>query len=165
MSQSSCDRCGKHSSLTRLYQIRGSEVSEYWLCDVCGRDVGLEPHSPRFAASVGDLLGALVHNGEETACVSCGTTFEQIRHTGRVGCAECYRWYRRQIVELLGREELGTEHAGRLPRRLALVKRLLHDREQLRGELEAAVTAEEYEKAARIRDEMIRLESEDERPT
>jgi len=79
-----------------------------------------------------------------------------------VGCPECYRWFREEIAELLEREDLGGDHAGRVPRRLIPLKRLLIDRERLKDELRQAIQSEEYERAAGIRDHMNTLERDDE---
>lgn len=156
-----CDGCGKNASLTRLYQITGTDVSEFWLCQDCARHMGVERNTPRFSPVVSDLLGDLFSPHSPPTCTQCGRTFDAIRHSGKVGCSECYRWFGSEIEALLQREQLGSRHAGRVPDRLRPLKRLFVDREHLRQRLQDALAIEEYELAAEIRDHIARLEHGD----
>ena len=65
-----------------------------------------------------------------------------------------------RIEHLLTHAGLSESHVGRYPARLASYKRLLIDREALRHELHNAVTREDYEQAADLRDRIKSLEDQ-----
>ena len=158
MSERNCDGCGRSNGHIRVYQSKGTEFNELWLCDRCAKMLGVESEEPAFGPVAGELLGALIGETVVTACPGCGTKFKTIRQTGRVGCAECYRTFRGRIHQLLEQEGLSGDHVGRYPARLSSFKRLLVDKESLRVELEDAIDQEDYETAATLRDRMQRLE-------
>jgi len=158
MNEHQCDGCGEVAGRIRVYQTKGTEYSELWLCDKCAEDLGVEEAQPAFAPTIGELLGSLVGSSGTRTCPVCGTRFRTIRQSGRVGCAECYRVFRPRIQHLL--EQTGTTdtHVGRYPARLGSFKRLLVDRESIRERLEEALAEEDYEQAVTLRDRMRALE-------
>ncbi len=121
-------------------------------------------------------------------CPACATTYPQFRQTGLLGCATCYAHFENQLVPLLARaHEGGTQHAGKVPRFTSgaiatvaaapppppvvaapapppkidpqvVAKALLQRITILRKKLAEAIAAEQYENAAKLRDELARLE-------
>ncbi len=85
-------------------------------------------------------------------------TFARFRASGRLGCANDYVAFRRGLEPLLEKIHGSAEHRGRVPtqvsRRLERRKRV----SQLREELNRAIQAEEYERAAELRDQIYALE-------
>ena len=122
-----------------------------------------------------------------SSCTCCGMSYASFRQNGLLGCAECYTAFEQQLVPLIARaHEGGTRHIGKMPRRpLAGVPedrselkaieraaameaekaarreaeaRLLAERAlMLQKRLNEAVAAEQYEKAAQLRDELAKL--------
>jgi protein arginine kinase activator len=161
MSDRECDGCGTAPATIRVYQTKGADFVELWLCSTCARSLGVEEEAPVFAPTIGELLGSLVGDSATRTCPECGTRFRTIRQTGRAGCPECYRVFHARIEQLLEGKGLTETHQGRYPSRLDSYKRLLVDRESLRDELNTAVIEENYEQAALIRDRMRALEEQD----
>jgi protein arginine kinase activator len=123
-----------------------------------------------------------------TPCAGCGTTYGQFRQNGLLGCPTCYSQFENQLVPLLARaHEGGTSHIGKVPRRLvasgsvpaatspappppaervtapkvdpqAVARALVQRIAMLKKRLAEAIADEEYEKAAKLRDELVRLE-------
>ncbi len=92
------------------------------------------------------------------ACSSCGMTMASLRETQLVGCAECYRALEEELAILIGRTQEGaTTHAGRHPMHAAKLIDRAAVRNRLTRDLREAVSREEFERAARIRDEMLAL--------
>ena len=158
MSERSCDGCGKTSGHIRVYQSKGNDFSELWLCDTCAAALRVEQDDPAFGPTTSVLLGALIGQRSEQTCPKCGTQIRTVRSSGHVGCAECYRVFHSRVQQLLDQAGLTESHVGRYPARLDSYKRLLVDRESLREELEDALHREDYETAAAIRDRMLSLE-------
>lgn len=113
-------------------------------------------------------------------CPTCGTTYAEFRQHGLLGCPDCYRTFEAQLGPLLERaHEGGAAHAGKVPRRaLSGAKRApAAPRPEpgpsdddwpaqraakiavLRKQLDEAVKAEQYERAARLRDDLRKLEA------
>ncbi len=160
MNDRHCDGCGDPVGRIRVYQTRGSDFSELWLCSACAEALGVEEGEPAFAPTVSEILGASVGGTPSRTCPTCGTKFRTVRQTGSVGCAECYRTFRSRIQLLLEQTGLPDLHTGRYPTRLGSFKRLLVDREKLRERLNQALSEENYEQAVTIRDQMRALEEQ-----
>jgi len=124
------------------------------------------------AVAGGSPVAAPVASG---TCAVCGLTYAQFRQSGLMGCPDCYTAFEAQLTPLLSRaHEGGTHHVGKSPRRpLSRAKaasatapdaRAVDPAQQaqrlaqLNKKLAEAIAAEQYEKAAKIRDELARLE-------
>ncbi|MEZ6232600.1 MAG: UvrB/UvrC motif-containing protein [Phycisphaerales bacterium] len=105
------------------------------------------------------------------SCASCGATFGDFKASGMLGCPDCYRTYEALIGPLLERaHDGGVHHVGKVPRAAldrsrrageAGMSAILGDAIErakrvasLRKALEEAVAGEQYERAARLRDEL-----------
>lgn len=108
------------------------------------------------------------------ACPGCRTTFAEFKATGLLGCPECYRSFEALLGPLLERaHDGGMHHLGKVPQAALERSRRSGDQEgalvlgsaierarrieALRKSLEEAVAGEQYERAARIRDELREL--------
>lgn len=160
-----CDNCGSADAVIHLTTIENNEMTECHLCEKCAAAKGLEPGegSPGFPLT--DFLAQMGSeeppSGEETeaACPFCGLTFPDFRETGRLGCPHCYSTFEPHLRSLLRRIHGGTQHVGKVylppdPSATEREKRL----EGLRRKLERAVAAEDFERAAELRDEIRTLE-------
>ena len=97
-------------------------------------------------------------------CPRCGYDYSDFKRIGRFGCPDCYQAFAAQLEPMLRQVHGGARHRGKVPpaRRDAAARR--QRLAVLRAALEQAVRAEEYEKAAEIRDEIRTLESGDGAP-
>lgn len=104
-------------------------------------------------------------------CATCGMTYADFKRTGLMGCEACYRAFEPQLLPLIERaHEGGSFHIGKTPKRLAthsperlaLALAEAEARAQrirsLMRELDAAVASEKYELAAKLRDQLRRME-------
>ena len=109
------------------------------------------------------------------ACDACGLTFAEFKRCGLLGCEGCYEAFEPRLAPLIERaHEGGGHHVGKVPRRALAdsrrgehperLKALLGDQKEraerlatLRKQLDRAVTAEQYERAAAIRDEIRKV--------
>lgn len=91
-------------------------------------------------------------------CSQCGLTFQGFSQTGRFGCSQCYNTFKGQMSPLLRRIHGKTYHVGKVPRRTGGQLRIKHEINRLKGELQEAINAEEYERAAVLRDQIKQIE-------
>jgi protein arginine kinase activator len=161
-----CDSCGEADAVVNLTQIVSDGMSTQHLCEKCAAEKGLEtgevpPSFPLtdFLAQMGDEPGPGPAEAEATTCQFCGLSFSAFRDTGRLGCPHCYATFEGHLRGLLRRIHGGTQHIGKVylppdPTQSEREKRL----EALRRKLQRAVEAEDFERAAELRDEIRSLE-------
>lgn len=152
-----CQHCAKPASV-HLTERRKGERREIHLCASCARKAGLAlPESPPnlaldavvqdlIVANVGELVGELA----QIVCPACGLKYMEFRASGRFGCPEDYRVFAVGLSGILSRYHGASRHVGKSPRRRARAS----ERLRLRAQLKAAVAREDYEEAARLRDEL-----------
>jgi protein-arginine kinase activator protein McsA len=92
-------------------------------------------------------------------CPACGTRYSHFARTGRLGCPECYTAFAVQMRQILRRIHGATRHKGKAPGQsdedVEQRRALTH----LREELTRAIEREEFETAARLRDEIHEMET------
>ena len=160
-----CDVCKTNTATVYLTQIVDGNMKKINLCESCSKDKGV---SDPTGFALADLLLGLgeTQQVEQTQptehCPTCGFTQADFKKTGRLGCSECYLTFSEGLTALIKAMHKGTKHTGKVPARLfrdiARIGRLT----ELKRTLEDAVSKEDYESAATIRDEIRHLESGEE---
>ncbi len=159
----SCDHCDRPATYHSVEIIKGQKIEKH-LCEFHAAQEGQsgkESHTP-----INELLTNFVklHSGAATAeqqdavCENCGMTFAQFRETSLLGCPNCYKSFETQLAPLLERaHEGGTHHLGKVPKRAGAGEQRQAYLLRMRKRLSEAVAAEDYELAARLRDEVRRF--------
>ena len=96
--------------------------------------------------------------GEE--CPNCHMTYRDFSRTGKIGCSVCYETFAKKLEALLRRLHGDSSHTGKIPRRSGGQIELRQRIVKMRQALTNYVLNEEYEEAARVRDEIRELEKE-----
>ena len=161
-----CPRCKKHQATVHLTEvIDGKKIAKH-LCEQCAVEEGITIKSH---VSLNDLLSNFLQShgapSEEAAglvCPECGVSFMEFRQNGLLGCPNDYDVFAKALEPLLERAHNGSAtHIGKLPARVGVDDRKHHDLTRMRRELEEAVKVEDYEAAARLRDELRSLEDDE----
>lgn len=166
-----CEQCRKRPANVHVTRVVNSEKTEMHLCSECAsemEDIGL-PFEP--GVSMQNLLAELLNYDEwlgrqaspvrsAPQCPACGLGYQELTRSGFLGCARCYEEFAAPLQSLLQRIHGATRHNGKLPRRRRGALDLTRQIEELRQQLNEAISAEEYERAAKLRDEIHRLEKE-----
>jgi protein arginine kinase activator len=162
-----CEICGARKAVIHIQQVIGKERVDLHMCEECALERGISGEGEHVELSISNMLNGLldVRNLKEkkdAVCPQCGSDWQSIRKREKLGCAECYATFSREIHFLL--EKMGAQavHRGKLPRALNTYKRYLVDVVKLKQGLKEAIKREDYEKAARIRDRIRELESSSE---
>ena len=162
-----CELCKQSQATVHLTEIVNDQMTELHLCEACANQKGAQVES-QFGLS--DLLSGLAdfsktQEPEEVstkACPACGMTYDDFRKVGRLGCAECYPTFKRSLGTLLKRIHGSPIHVGKSPVRLLkpskVAKTELLD---LKRRLERAIEGEEFEEAAKLRDQIRRAEQQE----
>jgi len=110
---------------------------------------GPHPSSPKFQQVLRNVPGP---------CVVCGLSYEQFKSTGKLGCEGCYQAFPKEIVALFKNVQNSSRHEGKYPKRSGAGIMQRREVDRLRSTLQQAVEEENYEEAARIRDQIRNLE-------
>jgi protein arginine kinase activator len=175
-----CQNCGQRDASVHLVELADGQRKSRWLCPVCaGRSKDGRDQDPWFGAggdgeperrdgdpeSLASFLGQIFepHEGEDPgdlpACTACGYTLDQFRRTNRLGCPRCYEAFRRPLIAILSHLHRHVTHLGKVPGHLGSQASLSGAMGRARVALEKAIAAEDFENAARLRDEIQRLEA------
>ncbi len=163
-----CDECGIRPATIRLTTIVNGEKRDRNLCSEC---LALSQRFKQdFSALAGHLNGLLdalkggISKSEENlpdlTCSACGTTYEQFHKSGLLGCAQCYREFREPLQMMMSRTHGRTQHVGRTPGGVDNVLSAKLKIKRLRQALSQAISEEEYEQAAKLRDQIRQLEAD-----
>ncbi len=158
-----CDICNKPATHHSVEIIKGQKIEKH-LCEQHAVEAGLAGQTVNSAIS--ELLPSLVKlqneaTTDDVACQHCGLTFSQFRNQSLMGCPHCYTDFEQQIEPLLERaHEAATYHIGKVPRRAGEGQKRQQQMMRMRKRLAAAVEAEDYELAARLRDDIERFEDD-----
>lgn len=157
-----CDICHKNHATIHLTEIINEEIVEMHICQDCANSKA-QALNEQFHLS--GFLGGLAEAPEKKTqaetrlkCSVCGLRFQEFKAKGRLGCGACYSSFHQQLAPLIKKIHGSIRHVGKSP---AHIKGgLLFDVElrELRLRLERAIQLEEYEEAARLRDEIRKLE-------
>lgn len=159
-----CHRCSKPAAL-HITEIRKGVPQEIHLCEACAQQYlsnpdpdMLEPAPEAEAFAIKFPEDQDLSSLDEIACPNCGITFREFRSQGRFGCPHDYVAFEEELLSLLENIHGETQHTGKFPKRAPDASRTQYSLIKLRNELRAAVHDEQYEEAARIRDEIRKLE-------
>lgn len=165
-----CENCKKKKATFFYEENRNGKVKKICLCSDCAAKAGL---SVGKMFSEDELFGAFSlfpsqlerkHVSEER-CPVCRKSLSEIRQSGKFGCSACYDTFaeRLDLTPFLGKDFHGaplTKKAAAATKETKEAKEAKEDPVlSLKKELEQAVLAEEYEKAAALRDKIRGLEA------
>ena len=164
-----CQKCTKPATY-HITDIEHGKPHEYHFCDEHARE-HLDPAREQTESlAMGKLAEGLIKGGttglretsaaDKQACPLCNLTFLEFRNSGRLGCPHDYEVFRNELMPLLENIHDETRHSGKVPRRAPRGSQKQTILMQKRNDLKRAIAAEDYETAARIRDEIRRLEQE-----
>ena len=157
-----CDACQSNPATVFLTQIVDGKMQKVNLCENCSKEKGVS--DPTGFALTDFLLGlgaseAVEQTATEQQCPVCGFSQSDFKKTGRLGCSNCYETFFEGLDPLLKTMHKGTKHVGKVPARLFREIELSTQLKDLREGLERSVSAEDYEEAAKLRDQIRHLET------
>ncbi len=143
----------------------GGAKAEKHYCDRCAAEVGLVKDAA--PATTSEVLEAIVAGGKgggghsNLVCEHCGVSYVEFRNQGLLGCEHDYDAFKEPLLKLLDRAHDGADHhTGKTPRAHEVARVTQQDLRKLRRQLDEAVAAEDYERAARLRDRLAELEAQ-----
>ncbi|HEX8878155.1 MAG TPA: UvrB/UvrC motif-containing protein [Phycisphaerales bacterium] len=180
-----CDRCDNDATVHEVTVRNGVKVEKH-LCEACAAGEGIAGATlgellTKFMTQESEATAKPKQAARvrPSACPGCGFTFEQFRQAGLLGCPACYKSFEALLTPLIERAHEGsTQHTGKVPKRIAaraagreedaiatedaLARAQLRERQErlkvLQRQLDEAVRGEQYELAARLRDQIRKVD-------
>ena len=154
-----CDSCDKPAVIHEIDTQKGVEVH---LCKQHAIKAGyIIPETPPVTELLTQFATAKTIKPtaeRRKSCTTCGMTLSRFRKSGLLGCPDCYERFEKQLDPLVARAHAGgSAHVGRVPKQSSDIVDLQSLRRQLVEELDRAVAAEQYERAAKLRDRLSGL--------
>lgn len=164
-----CQICKVRDASVIYTEIVSNMMTEVHMCHECAKKRGDEDFlittsvfSAIKSAVSEPMSTAYSSAGDARKCSLCGATLSDITKREMLGCCECYNTFKDKIYPFIEKIQGACEHIGKVPgksnaqmeRRKTLVK--------FRRDLKRAVSEEQYEEAAKIRDLIAEMEGEDE---
>ena len=172
-----CERCKKREATFYYHENVNGKEKSVSLCASCAdelekkgewrtfggfgslfADDAFEPMDPIFGSLFAPLKtghSAGVVRGKK--CPLCGMSLSDFHAEGKAGCPTCYETFADELEPAIGRMQGGTMHRGKMPGGF----REKNERQSrilaLEEEKKEAIRAENYERAAKIRDELRSL--------
>ena len=163
-----CDICGKNPATVHLTEIIDDQMKELHLCEECAHDKS-EAMEQQFGLS--DLLAGLSEFGKSSKdealinlkCPSCQLSYADFKKLGRLGCSECYNTFRKYLTPLLRKIHGSSQHIGKSPLNIKPARSSSPKKRDpladARLKLAQAIEKEEFEEAAKLRDQIKALEA------
>jgi protein arginine kinase activator len=179
-----CQKCHQRPATVFLSQTVGQETSQAHLCEECAQEQNqfyseFFPFNP-FAEVTNFINGLLVFDQEQPnapdmnfeknefettekqlQCPHCGYQWVTFRQNGRLGCPKCYEAFSRYLEPLISSIHGNVQYPEENPMdESKSVKDKKEDSaedtplKQLRTSLQKAIQQENFEEAAKIRDEI-----------
>lgn len=172
-----CQECNERPATFHFTKVINGEKTEFHICEHCAKENSeLFMFNGNAGFSLNSLLTGLLNmeqgiaNKEETnvfrsedipKCDCCSMTLHQFKKVGRFGCSNCYSTFKNYITPVLKRVHGGnTVHSGKIPKRSGGDIHIRKKIDELKTKIHSFIEQEEFEQAAKVRDEIRSLEKE-----
>lgn len=157
-----CDKCDQPATV-HVTEIIGGHKLEKHLCEQCaiGEGITIKANVP-ISQLLEDFVLATTGDAEalQMKCEACGISFEEFRSGGMLGCPQDYDVFAKALIPMLERAHQGaSQHVGKVPQHSDNSQAMQASILQMRQELKNAVTKEDYERAAALRDRIKQAEN------
>ena len=179
-----CDNCGKREANVRYSENINGRKKELHLCEECSKKLGIENMDFNMPIDFSSFFGGLLEDFgtndfmplfnevKQLKCDNCGYTFEDIVNTGKLGCENCYSVFENRLDPIIKKIQGSNKHVGRTGKIIdSKISEKINNKdsktennkdvskvEKLQNDLKKAIKEENYEEAAKIRDEIKKLE-------
>ena len=179
-----CDNCGKREANVRYSENINGRKKELHLCEECSKKLGIENIDFNMPIDFSSFFGGLLEDFgtndfmplfnevKQLKCDNCGYTFEDIVNTGKLGCENCYSVFENRLDPIIKKIQGSNKHVGRTGKIIdSKISEKINNKdsktennkdvskvEKLQNDLKKAIKEEKYEEAAKIRDEIKKIE-------
>ncbi len=155
-----CQMCDSPATV-HLTEISGGIKKELHLCQGCAAKQGVATaqYQEGLSAMLAGIANTLSHAADEKEpiCPHCGMSPNDFRSHGKLGCAEDYSVFSKELMPLIDNLHAGRPHKGKRPARATAIMDRSEELNALKAELKAAISRDDFERAAVLRDRIYSL--------
>ncbi len=172
-----CEKCKKNNASFFFEENINGKKRSFALCGECAEEmkkngelnVGTSIFDSAFFPSSfhNDIFGGLFSDAKmlpkssgEKSCPGCGYTFSEFRRVGKAGCSQCYTTFAAELAPSIRSIHGNAKHIGRAPAKAKAKNKKENELKALKKELKAAISDENFEQAAILRDKIREIEGE-----
>ena len=173
-----CDNCKENKATVEYTEVINGEKRQMHLCKECSHKLGIDNISFNMPISFSSFFGGLLddydeqefmplfQSAKELKCDNCNLTYDEFVNQGKFGCEKCYDTFSEKIDSLLKRLHGSNKYVGRKALNESSVKTTDEEPqnkeetklEKFQNDLKKAISEERYEDAAKLRDEIKKIE-------
>lgn len=158
-----CQICSDNEATIHLTEISDGVRKEMHICEYCAAEQGIIVKSQ---LPINELLSGLLASTpsedelsqpEQTQlqCPICGFTLEHFRKEAVLGCPYDYEIFEKSLSSLIEKvQNRKKTHCGKVPSKVPLDTKKQIEMLNIKKQLAEAVKAENYELAAKLRDQI-----------
>lgn len=161
-----CQACKEKTATIHLTEITNGQRAETHLCQDCAQQQGL---AVKTQIPLNELLSTLLSaqpqvdaagaaaeaKAQDKVCPECGMTLKRFSKESLLGCPHDYTAFENELLPLIERSHNGkTTHCGKTPAHTGRDEKTEVLLRRLRSHLDEAVKNEDYEAAAKLRDQI-----------
>jgi len=170
-----CKNCNKNEATFHYTEIINGVKKEIALCDKCRNKLGISSLDFNIPLGMTDFFSEFfednsyiseINTKESLKCNVCGMTYDEFTKGGRIGCSNCYNTFESKLDSILKNIHGSNVHKGRslTSNNFKKIEKLKqnpksNEVEELKNKLKELVKEEKYEEAAKIRDEIKKIEN------
>lgn len=171
-----CDFCKKNKATIHLIRVQNDNVEKVNICAECAEDFTFfseddfykdltkilykifkaDEGQPNGIRELKNLKNLEIRKNR--SCSFCGMDLKNIKKLGKMGCPNCYREFKNILLPIIKAIHKNIEHRGKIPENTTGQIKLEKSIRDLRNRLKREIFIENFEEAARIRDEIRQLE-------
>ncbi len=157
-----CENCGKREATVRYMENINGEKREMHLCSNCASNLGFMDFSSMFSPIFSSIPSSFFSDEKLQECPTCGYTIEDYSKTGLFGCPDCYKTFEdeldRLFVKIHGKNRHVRLEESKNSNKNKEVNSNKNELEELKEKIQVCIKNEEYEEAAKIRDQIRKIE-------
>lgn len=162
-----CQACKERTATIHLTELTDGQRCETHLCQQCAESQGLAIKSQ---IPLNELLNTLLNASPQAVeegqsnptgpqsdhpCPHCGMTLKRFSKESLLGCPHDYEEFADELKPLIKQTQNGqTRHIGKVPSRMPVEHHRNVELKNLQRQLDLAIKNEDYEAAARLRDQI-----------
>lgn len=158
-----CQKCNKREATMHMTKIINGHKAEYYLCSECASaSQEYNEIKSKMDFGIGDFLSGMFSGGKHTpivdtttdVCPTCNMHYSEFLKRGKLGCGDCYSVFSGRLKRPIKQIHGSAEHIGKIPKRCG--GELIFEKKisKLEADLNAAVLKQDFETAAKLRDEI-----------
>lgn len=163
-----CQVCNERDAAIIVAMNNGKEENSMYVCHRCIQNMGIDLHKTILDQIVNQL--SQISKQENIVCENCGMTLREFSETGRYGCAKCNEFFESKRED--SKKEMELQNKKATQQDIENRKRIeqyfssnsdsktskFHSILSIKKLLDTAIADENYEEAAKLRDQLRKLE-------